>query len=376
MIQIYLIGMMLLTQYLQPAVRATKMPPRRKKGIRESRENLQPVSLTWDTSERDGFLNEAKYFIMKALSVTETRNVKFPAFAKCPSKNRHPYGITKVTLEMRPRDRQVKSNSGVNKEPRNLMLVECEYASEVAGAAVGQPLTAICYERTENNATQPSAEELCTNWRYPGTEVPQLKIPEHLKSALSRVLLYRPARLEFINLSNSSYGSIPYVDEWPENINERTGFSGIGRLAKLGNNPMVYLAITRNSNSMHDTEVLVEDKGNSTTLPQFIPENGTISQSFLKKCIRKLSDRCTDYEIKTMIKSMNLLHKGYLKHELNTDNAWMDGSIIHMHDDLGNCLIRPPKSISAPKGPYQWYPLSRRGIAVSDYARKYIANYK
>ncbi|KHJ46682.1 hypothetical protein D918_03003 [Trichuris suis] len=83
----------------------------------------------------------------------------------------------------------LQSNSGVNKEPRNLMLVECEYASEVAGAAVGQPLTAICYERTENNATQPSAEELCTNWRYPGTEVPQLKIPEHLKSALSRIYL-------------------------------------------------------------------------------------------------------------------------------------------------------------------------------------------
>ncbi|CDW59785.1 hypothetical protein TTRE_0000812501 [Trichuris trichiura] len=361
---------------MQPAVEAARMSSRRKNQIPENSENTQPVSLTWNHPEKDAFLTGAKHFITKALHAAEINNVEFPALAKCSCKNRHPYGIAKVTLEMRRRARGVKSNSAASTELRNPKRVECEYASEVTGAVVSHPLATICYEKVGNDEKQPTDAELCVSWRYPGTEVPQLKIPEHLKSVFSRVLVYRPARLEFANLSSLSYDAIPYVDDWPENIMERTGFAGIGRLAKPGNNPMIYIAITRNPNNMHQTEVLVEDNGNSTILPQFVPENGTINERFLKKSIRKISDRCTDYEIKAMIKSTNLLHEGYLKHELNTDNAWMNGSIIHMHDELGNCLVRPPKSISAPKGPYQWYSLSRRGITVNDYARRFIANYK
>uniref|UniRef100_A0A5S6PYN1 Uncharacterized protein n=1 Tax=Trichuris muris TaxID=70415 RepID=A0A5S6PYN1_TRIMR len=324
-------------------------------------------SLSWDTGDKDAFLSSAAKYIVSALSTVQYKIVERQALAKCSSVNRHPYGIAKVLLEMYPDANAIKPYYSAHGRLESPVLVECQYAGEVIGTFAGGALTALCYKKINGDKKHPTEEEVCEKWRYPGTEIPQLKIPEHLKPAHSCLFFYQPTQME--SHYSTSYGSSQYPKGWRKNDKERTGFSGMGRLKSPGGNLMVYLLITRNPE--YNREVLVKNGSETFDLPQFIPEKRFISEQFLKKSIKNINDRCTNYEIDAMIKSRRTVHCGYLKHELNTDNAWMEGFIIHMHDATGSCLVQRPKKISAPSRTYIWYSLSRRGLLLEDFVKKF-----
>ncbi|CDW56006.1 hypothetical protein TTRE_0000428001 [Trichuris trichiura] len=113
----------------------------------------------------------------------------------------------------------------------------------------------------------------------------------------------------------------------------------------------------------------------------YIPQDGNAGELFASESAKQLRDEmggtCSDDELLEIVDAKRLIHGGYLKDNLNTDNAWMEGFIIHLTDPNGNCFPLPPASESSR---YNWLNLPMDGDGIDDYLspliKPLLANYK
>ncbi|KFD61255.1 LOW QUALITY PROTEIN: hypothetical protein M514_13112 [Trichuris suis] len=327
--------------------------------------------------EQKSFEQKAKNFFKRKLPDLKILDYRFSGFDKCPHKAaRNPYGVTKLRLRVSC-PHGIPANCGLystRHDRTEVLVVDCQYAGEVTSYGHGRILAALCYQNTTRGirriGEEVAAEGLCKKWRYPGTELPQLEVPEHLKSPHSSLLLYQAANTESF--------SGPYSPEtaasWPKNPYERTGFGGKGKLEEYGANMALYLLITRYSYGT--TKVLIEDSDNSTALPRFWVKKDKIDADLIKRKVSKLTKYCKGSEINLMVKTRQKYHTGYLKNKHNTDNAWLEGAIIHLHDQSDQGCFGPyPVHADVQSRQYRWQVLSD-STTPRDFALTFVANYK
>ncbi|CDW55028.1 hypothetical protein TTRE_0000329901 [Trichuris trichiura] len=269
-------------------------------------------------SERLAFLNTAGTFFIDRLAPIRVRDIKFSEYDRCPHENRRPYGIGKFRL-------QVSCPGG-------------DLSRESGGHSI--------------ETQQSYGGEMCKKWRYPGTQLPQLQLPDYLRSRDAKVLWYEPANLESFNGYNSRSREVA-TTRWIRNTYERTGFSGMGKLPEYGANAALYLLITRYSYGT--TKIIAEDTDDYIALPRFWVKKATIDSDLIKKKVQKLNKYCSPSEINVMVQTRQSYHVGYLKNKHNTDNAWLEGAIIHLHDnsDYG-CFSPYPVHSEAANRRYRW----------------------
>ncbi|KFD45674.1 hypothetical protein M513_13446, partial [Trichuris suis] len=287
--------------------------------------------LQWDVGEERSFQNTAKSFIRLAISPHTYNSSSTTVAVKCAGRRNAPYGITIRLLEMR----------------------ECT-----------------CVEKGM------SMDDICDKWRYPGSDFPQLQIPDYMKSVHSDVLAYMPPQIEKRGFSASFFDN-----SWPKNRHERTGFGGLGHLGKFGPNYVLYLVVT--SKNGYELKIVTEESDEPFALPLFISEDKKVGKPFITKCAENIRDEmgnCSDAELRLIVKRRRVLHEEYLKDRLNTDNAWMEGLIVHLHDSNGRCFGLMSHGRRSRKGRYHWasLPKGTRGIEdfLSSIVSQFVANYK
>ncbi|CDW55026.1 hypothetical protein TTRE_0000329701 [Trichuris trichiura] len=238
---------------------------------------------------------------------------------------------------------------------RGSMIVQCQFAAEINYYGQGRVIAALCYQDISGNTNsrwQSQGGEMCKKWRYPGTQLPQLQLPEYLRSRDAKILWYEPANLESFNGYSSGSREVA-TTRWIRNTYERTGFSGMGKLPEYGPNKALYLLITRYSSGT--TKYIVEQTGNYISLPRFWVKKATIDADVIKRKVQKLNQYCNPSEINVMVQTRQKYHVGYLKNRQNTDNAWLEGAIIHLHDNSDRGCFGPyPVHSEVATRQYSW----------------------
>ncbi|KFD49222.1 hypothetical protein M513_09873 [Trichuris suis] len=254
--------------------------------------------------------------------------------------------------------------------------VQCQYAARISDKNTkGENfLGLMCYEkRSELPEKIMDPRVMCEKWRYPGLEYPRLQVPDYLKSTDARPVVYNPPQVEDRKFS------CRYCDSWPKNQKERTGFGGIGDLNNLGPNHVLYLIVT--SGPANDSEIILIGNGENATLPKacYLSEGSQVDYYFMGDRVKALSKEiggCPQSELWHVVKGLKEVHSGYLKDRRNTDNAWMDGIIVHLHDQAGHCFGSKSSRAAQAKGVYSWVSMKARNETIDSYVSPLIANYK
>ncbi|CDW59367.1 hypothetical protein TTRE_0000770001 [Trichuris trichiura] len=124
------------------------------------------------------------------------------------------------------------------------------------------------------------------------------------------------------------------------------------------------------------TKVLIEDSDDYTALPRFWVKNGPVDHNLIKKKLQKLNYRCNPSEINDMVITKQQYHTGYLKDKQNTDHAWLEGPIIHLHDNSAEgCFTPYPVHADVKSRQYRWIVVPDT-TTPRDFALSLVANYK
>ncbi|KHJ46680.1 hypothetical protein D918_03001 [Trichuris suis] len=259
---------------------------------------------------------------------------------KCSGRRDAPYGITLRTFDLVNCGCNAYMCSGNCHAKHESIFTECQFAARLNKTASREEnfLGLLCYERRGNILPADITEELiCATWRYPTSSVPQFRIPAYLKSPFAQPLVYFPPQIE-----------------------QRGNDLAVRYLTKMIGQKM--------NTSEQDSEEL-EPLRNMDLI--FIPEDGNAGEPYVRSSAKDLRDdmggTCTDEELLSIVDAKRVLHAGYLKDRLNTDNAWMEGFIVHLNDPEGKCF-RPPYEPSVSKsGRYTWLELPMNGSGIDDY---------
>ncbi|KFD59561.1 hypothetical protein M514_28259 [Trichuris suis] len=267
-----------------------------------------------------------------------------------------------------------------------IMIVDCRFAVEIIQYGPGKLLAALCYqntitgsrstkgsrhsgsESTGTEAHQSALAQSCTKElsvlgntslgtvqkveisRYKATAATVARVPEI--TAVKCPIIYNCKSRTFWWLHCGNNSTSQNTTQWPVNNYERTGFGGKGTLPQFGPNPALYLLVTRRSNGT--TEVFIEETDDYTALPQLWVNTSTTVEGPTEPKESKLTTYCNMSEIYTMLQNRTQYHNGYLKNRYNTDNAWLEGTIIHPHDDTGGCFSRFPVNTEVQSRRYRW----------------------
>ncbi|VDP40461.1 unnamed protein product [Schistosoma mattheei] len=143
----------------------------------------------------------------------------------------------------------------------------------------------------------------------------------------------------------------------PRNPGGRTGVNGKGHLPEWGANSAIILVITKKigkllSDSEYTTEgdfkVIVYKNPLGSQLPWFLVQHPTGCNR--KVCVNEIFGILTKNRMKHLIKSMptkkttlvetvkkfnslttKIIYSGYLDDTINTDNAWIEPTVVHKH---------------------------------------------
>ncbi|KFD45624.1 hypothetical protein M513_13496 [Trichuris suis] len=315
--------------------------------IQESRE--------W-RDERKAFRQAALTFFARTLAPINVLQLRFLEYDRCIHKDNGAHGLGKFRLRVtcpNP-DPSYCGLYSTRKDGYEVMVVECQYAKELM--PYGKEIAALCYQNTTTGGRGSRGEafagEMCKKWSYPGTELPQLQLPGYLRSRDSDVLWYDPANLESFDAYYTKIREVR-TTRWILNQYERTGFSGKGKLEEYGANAALYLLITRYSHGT--TKVLMEYTDDRVTLPRFWVKKDKIDADLIKRKVSKLSLYCSQDDINVMVQTRQRFYTGYLKNKHNTDNAWLEGPIIHLHDQShSGCFSPYPTHTDARSRKYRW----------------------
>lgn len=122
----------------------------------------------------------------------------------------------------------------------------------------------------------------------------------------------------------SHTGEVKIVNGYPQNPAGRTGMTGRGILAKWGANFSADVIITRGSGEL---EVLLVKRKDTL---EFAVPGGMIDagETSLQTAQRELKEETS---IELDLTNTKKVYEGYVDDPRNTDNAWIETSVYHLH---------------------------------------------
>lgn len=128
-----------------------------------------------------------------------------------------------------------------------------------------------------------------------------------------------------------SYRGITHYDKQGRPLNPigRTGLAGRGLLGKWGANQAGDPVVTRINPETQNLEILViqrKDNG-QWAIPGGMQDTGELISATCKRELGEETNANIDFG------SLPIIYQGYVDDPRNTDNAWMETSVIHVHLD-------------------------------------------
>ncbi|XP_077072333.1 transient receptor potential cation channel subfamily M member 2-like isoform X3 [Siphateles boraxobius] len=204
--------------------------------------------------------------------------------------------------------------------------------------------------------------------QYPGSNVKRFPVPEEKVSWEVNFTPYLPP---VYNPQESSDSDTSVLDKY-RNPEGRTGIRGKGTLKSLGPNHILHPIFTR----WRDAERKVleffsvcKDVEKSVALPGGPAEPDEPLPQTLERILgKKLHDKT-----KSELKAGEQVYKGYVDDSRNTDNAWLETTIITLHCDKHtslmaelNCIV---ESSASSDQPFKWWEVSNTAC-VCPYQRE------
>ncbi|XP_077071926.1 transient receptor potential cation channel subfamily M member 2 isoform X3 [Siphateles boraxobius] len=204
--------------------------------------------------------------------------------------------------------------------------------------------------------------------QYPGSNVKRFPVPEEKVSWEVNFTPYLPP---VYNPQDSSDSDTSVLDKY-RNPEGRTGIRGKGALKSLGPNHILHPIFTR----WRDAERKVleflsvcKDVEKSVALPGGPAEPDEPLPQTLERILgKKLHDKT-----KSELKAREPVYKGYVDDSRNTDNAWVETTIITLHCDKHTSLMAELNQIvessASSDQPLKWWEVSNTAC-VCPYQRE------
>lgn len=164
-------------------------------------------------------------------------------------------------------------------------------------------------------------------------------------------------------IAESSYEGLIRIDDngYPLNPKGRTGLAGRGILGKWGANYAIDPVITRWNETLEQYEILVVERGeiDQLSIPGVMVLDGETGFEALN---RRLGEKIgVEFSMKGAVR----LYQGYVDDPRNTDNAWMETEVWHLH-----MPHEATKGMDAQLGTWaEWMPLT------DEHTREMYANH-
>ncbi|XP_016324834.1 transient receptor potential cation channel subfamily M member 2 [Sinocyclocheilus anshuiensis] len=208
-------------------------------------------------------------------------------------------------------------------------------------------------ETDEESAPHTFARQL----QYPGSTVKRFPVPEEKVPWEVNFTPYLPP---VYNQQDSSDSDTSVLDKY-RNPGGRTGIRGKGSLKSLGPNHILHPILTRWRDAEHKVlEFLAvwEEAEKHWALPGGpVKANEPLAQTLERILGKKLHDKT-----KSQIEAGEQVCKGYVDDSRNTDNAWIETTIITLHCDKHTTLTadlnRIVESSLSSHQPLQWREVS------------------
>ncbi|XP_058248309.1 transient receptor potential cation channel subfamily M member 2 [Hemibagrus wyckioides] len=162
---------------------------------------------------------------------------------------------------------------------------------------------------------------------YPGSTVIRFPVPEEKVPWEVNFSIYAPAIYSQENMQESDISTLDIY----RNPKGRTGLKGKGALKSLGPNDSIDAVITRKKGLQLEFLAMWDETAGQWTLPRGPVEPGKLLPERLETALGKdLSEK-----LKAKIKSgkHTEVYKGYVDDSRNTDNAWVESTVITVHLD-------------------------------------------
>ncbi|XP_051566552.1 transient receptor potential cation channel subfamily M member 2 [Myxocyprinus asiaticus] len=243
------------------------------------------------------------------------------------------------------------------KSKKELPLMRCKSSDREDGDSSGQ-------ETEEDVLPHKYARQL----QYPGSTVKRFPVPEEKVPWEANFFPYLPP---VYNQQGGSISDFSVLDKY-RNPGGRTGIRGKGALKYLGPNHILHPVLTR----WHDSErtfleflAVWEDGEECWALPgSSVKPDDPLPQTLQRILGKNMYER-----IKSELEAAEQVYKGYVDDSKNTDNAWVETTVITVHFDKHGQLMSDinrivESTLSSPQS-FQWREVSSK-ICVCPYQQE------
>ncbi|XP_027006707.2 transient receptor potential cation channel subfamily M member 2 [Tachysurus fulvidraco] len=196
------------------------------------------------------------------------------------------------------------------------------------------PIMATVIMKTDNDpseSTEPEEEWEKTHHiyarqlYYPGSTVKRFPVPEEKVPWEVEFSIYAP---EIYNQENMQESDIVTLEIY-RNPEGRTGLKGKGAFKSLGPNYIIESVITRKKGSQLEFLTVWDETAEHWTLPRSPVQPGKFLPERLETTLGKNLWQKVEAKIKSG--SHTEVYKGYVDDSKNTDNAWVESTVITVH---------------------------------------------
>ncbi|XDV29944.1 hypothetical protein PO909_032961 [Leuciscus waleckii] len=191
--------------------------------------------------------------------------------------------------------------------------------------------------------------------QYPGSNVVRFPVPEEKVSWEVNFTAYNPP---VYNLQDGSDSDTSVLDKY-RNPEGRTGLRGKGALESLGPNHIIHPIFTRWRDAEH---TVLEFLSVCEDLHVALPGGPAKPDEPLPQTLERILGKKLQDKTKTELKDVEQEYKGYVDDSRNTDNAWVETTIITLDCDKHRLLMaelnRIVESSASSHQPLKWLEVS------------------
>ncbi|XP_056610904.1 LOW QUALITY PROTEIN: transient receptor potential cation channel subfamily M member 2 [Triplophysa dalaica] len=195
--------------------------------------------------------------------------------------------------------------------------------------------------------------------QYPGSNVTRFPVPEEKVSWETNFTPYLPP---VYNQQESDNSSDPSVLDKYRNPGGRTGMRGKGALKSLGLNQKFHPILTRWCDGKPaKLEFLAVWK--EAEMGWCLPGDQVKANEPLPQTLERILGKKLDEGTKSELQAAEQVYEGYVDDSRNTDNAWLEVTIVTLHLDKHSPVMSQINSIVESHQSLQWKEVSRKTCA-------------
>ncbi|XP_048050691.1 transient receptor potential cation channel subfamily M member 2 isoform X2 [Megalobrama amblycephala] len=347
-----------------------RYPPQRHKHFRQELEQTEEEELlSWEAYMKDNYLASTRQDESQSVEhrIQDTAE-KVGAMSELLEREQEMVSATMAK-------RLAKLEEQVSESTKALRWIIDALKSQGCKSKMQPPLmTGKSSDRDDGDSSGQETDEespphtFARQLQYPGSTVKRFPVPEEKVSWEVNFTSYLPP---IYNQHDSSNSDTSVLDKY-RNPEGRTGIRGKGALERLGPNHILHPIFTRWRDAEH-TVLEFLSVCEDAEKPGSLPGGPAKPDEPLPQTLERILGKKLHDKTRSQLEAGEKVYKGYVDDSRNTDNAWVETTIITLHCDKHSPLMADLNNIveSSPSShqPLKWREVSCTAC-VSPYQRE------